>query len=305
MTIEVLHDDELWIDLELAEDLVATQRARWRALPLQLAPEQGTDNVLFRLGDDLAVRLPRRTASESDVTAKAVAVDTIARYLPVPLPRLTTVGSPTSYYPSYWSVMTWLPGAAPGRTDVTEQLALDLAAFVGALHATDSSWVAEADRRPGAPYWHYRGGPFADRADDTRAALVACDGLLDVDVVSRAWDEVADVASESGATCWIHTDLQPGNVLVANGRLSGVIDLEGLAVGDPAIDMIVAWNLLDAQGRATFRAALDVDDDTWARGRAWALSIGLVALPYYASTSSPLVAISRYQIEQVVADVTG
>ena len=65
--------------------------------------------------------------------------------------------------------------------------------------------------------------------------------------------------------------------------------VEADTVGDPACDMIVAWNLLPASARETFRAAVDVDDATWSRGRGWALSMALGQPPYYRNTnrSSP------------------
>lgn len=101
----------------------------------------------------------------------------------------------------------------------------------------------------------------------------------------------------------MHSDLQPGNILVRNGRRASVIDWGGLALGDPAVDCIVAWTLLGSQTRPTFRAHVGVDDTTWARGRAWALSIALVALPYYVHSNEQITAWSRYAIDQVVGDM--
>jgi aminoglycoside phosphotransferase (APT) family kinase protein len=107
-----------------------------------------------------------------------------------------------------------------------------------------------------------------------------------------------------GGQVWIHTDLQPGNLLIADGRLAGVLDWGGLAIGDPAVDLIVAWNLLEADGRTAFRLAFGVDQATWERGRAWALSVGVIAYPYYVHTNPALARVSKYQIEQVVADIS-
>lgn len=126
--------------------------------------------------------------------------------------------------------------------------------------------------------------------------------MLDVDLVTEVWEAALQVPAWNGPPRWIHCDIQPGNLLATQGRLSAVIDFGGLAIGDPAVDQIVAWNLLSAETRDTFRESLSVDDATWARGRGWALSIGLVALPYYKDTNPMLAGISRYQVEEVLAD---
>ena len=101
---------------------------------------------------------------------------------------------------------------------------------------------------------------------------------------------------------WIHGDLQAGNLLARQGELSAVIDFGSLGVGDPACDLMVAWNLFSAGARDTFRAALWVDDASWARGRGWALSVALIALPYYRTSNPVLAGISRSAIDEVLAD---
>jgi aminoglycoside phosphotransferase (APT) family kinase protein len=126
--------------------------------------------------------------------------------------------------------------------------------------------------------------------------------MIDVQAAASAWETALETPSWPGAPVWIHGDLQSGNLLVADGRLHGVIDFGCMAVGDPACDLMVAWNLLPAKTRHLYRAELGVDDATWARGRGWALSVGLIALPYYKDTNPVLAAIARYTIEQVLAD---
>ena len=144
--------------------------------------------------------------------------------------------------------------------------------------------------------------PLARRDTQTRAAIESLRGMLDTDAATAAWESALQVPDWRHPPVWIHGDLQSGNLLVQQGRLSAVIDFGCLGVGDPACDLSVAWNLLSAPTRESFRAALPVDDATWARGRGWALSIGLIALPYYQSTNPVLAAISRYAIEQVLSD---
>jgi aminoglycoside phosphotransferase (APT) family kinase protein len=101
---------------------------------------------------------------------------------------------------------------------------------------------------------------------------------------------------------WIHGDLLPNNLLVDQGRLSAVIDFAGLGVGDPACDMLAAWSLFSGRTREQFRATLSVDDATWIRGRGWALSVALIALPYYRNTNPEFTALATHMIDEVLAD---
>lgn len=147
--------------------------------------------------------------------------------------------------------------------------------------------------------------PLAERDAFTRAAIDQLHGVVDTDGVAQVWQEALRLDEWSGPGVWIHGDLAPGNLLMANERLSAVIGFGGLGVGDPACDLTVAWNLLPAEARDIFRSSLGVDDETWARGRGWALSIALVQLPYYRDTNSALAESSRHVIREVLADHRG
>jgi aminoglycoside phosphotransferase (APT) family kinase protein len=144
--------------------------------------------------------------------------------------------------------------------------------------------------------------PLAQRDDATRAAIAALHGMIDTDAALLAWESSLRAPLWQQPPVWIHGDLQSGNLLAVRGRLSAVIDFGALCVGDPACDLLPAWNLFDAGTREHFRAALQVDDATWARGRGWALSVSLIALPYYHITNPVLADISRYAINEVLAD---
>jgi aminoglycoside phosphotransferase (APT) family kinase protein len=139
------------------------------------------------------------------------------------------------------------------------------------------------------------------RDSATRAAIFELSGTVDVAAATAAWDEALKASAWNGTPVWIHGDMQSGNLLAQDGRLSAVIDFGCLGVGDPACDLMVAWNLFSADARDIFRVELEADSATWARGRGWALSVGLIALPYYRTTNPALARISRFAIEQVLA----
>jgi aminoglycoside phosphotransferase (APT) family kinase protein len=144
--------------------------------------------------------------------------------------------------------------------------------------------------------------PLFTRDAPTRAAIAELSGKLDTAAVVAAWEAALQAPAWHGPPVWTHGDLLPGNLLVQRGRISAVIDFGVLGVGDPACDLIVAWSLFSALTREVFRAALSVDDMTWARGRGWALSIGLIALPYYQDTNPMFAATARQMIANVLAD---
>lgn len=287
-----MHADEADIDTDLVRTLVAGQFPRWADLPVEPVASSGTDNAMYRLGADLAVRLPRIAGAAKNVAAEQRWVPVLAPHLPVPVPDPVALGEPTDDYPYPWTVCRWLPGANPTVDDTAPELVHDLVTFITALRGVDPS---------GAPACG-RGVPLATRDEPTTAAIAASDGLVDTAAVAEVWADALRLPPWDGPPTWAHADLSPGNLLVRDGRLTAVIDWGVAGTGDPTVDLIVAWNLLPAPARASFRAELGVDDDTWLRGRGWALSISIIQLPYYQHTNPALAANSRHVIAQVLAD---
>ncbi|WP_329427102.1 aminoglycoside phosphotransferase family protein [Streptosporangium sp. NBC_01495] len=289
-----MHADEMEHDVPLVRRLVATRFPRWADLPVEPFDSSGTDNAIYRLGDDMAVRLPRRAGSAAQVEKDLRWLPRLAPLLPVPVPVPLGKGIPTEDYPLPWSVYRWLDGENPSPGHLTEPgpLARDLAAFVAAFRRIDLP--------DGPPA--YRGGPLATLDAPTRTAIEDLRGMIDTDAATAAWEVALETPGWAGPPVWIHSDLMPGNLLLVRGRLGAVIDFGTAGVGDPACDLIVAWNLLPAGVRDDFRAALRVDDATWARGRGRALSIALIALPYYRDTNPVFAANARHVIHEVLTD---
>jgi len=287
-----MHADEVVTDVPLVRRLLAACFPRWADLPVHPVQSAGTDNALYRLGADMVVRLPRIAGAVNTIEIEHLWLPRLAPLLPVAVPEPLGLGSPAAGYPWPWSVYRWLDGTNPVAGAVAEPgaLARDLADFVTALRRIDTAGGPPARRAV----------PLAARDAPTRAAIGALRGIVDTDAVTAAWDEALRLPDWSGPATWVHADLSPGNVLVTDDRLSAVIDFGRLGVGDPTIDLIVAWNLLPADTRDAFRAAVGVDDATWLRGRGWALSIALVQLPYYRHTNPTLAANARHVLHEAL-----
>jgi aminoglycoside phosphotransferase (APT) family kinase protein len=294
-----MHVDEQDTDPSLVRRLIGAQFPQWADLPVEPVHSAGTDNALYRLGDDKVVRLPRIPSAVGQVEKEHEWLPRLGPLLPLAVPVPLGKGSPGEGYPWHWSVYRWLEGqkaAVEGMAD-SDHAAKDLARFITALHRIDPT-----DGPVPGPHNSFRGVPLRTRDSATRAAIDTLRDMVDVRAATAAWEAALQAPAWRGAPVWIHGDLQPGNLLTRNGRLCAVIDFGCLGVGDPACDLAVAWNLLSTRAREGFRRELAIDEAIWARGRGWALSIGLIALPYYYKTNPSLAAISRYTIDQVLGD---
>jgi aminoglycoside phosphotransferase (APT) family kinase protein len=292
-----MHADELHTDATLVRRLLAAQFPQWADLPIERVRSSGTDNALYRLGDDMLVRLPRIHWAVGGVDKDFRWLPRLAQLLPVSIPVPLAKGEPAEGYPWTWGVYPWLDGENPPLDGIADadSLTSDVASFVNALHGVDLAGGPPARR----------GRPLAAVQDEeARAALAELRSLrlIDVEEATDAWEEALEVPPWAGPPVWVHGDLLSGNLLLQAGRLTGVIDWGGAGVGDPACDLIVAWGVLPRETRNVFRAAVGVDDATWARGRGWALSVGLIALPYYRKTNPTLAAIARHLIDEALAD---
>jgi aminoglycoside phosphotransferase (APT) family kinase protein len=299
MTSENMHLDEVATDASLVRRLLVVQFPRWADLPIEPVSSAGTDNALYRLGDDMAVRLPRIEWATWQVDKEHTWLPRLAPHLPLAVPVPLAKGSPGEGYPWHWSIYPWLAGqdVTIGRLADPRQAATDLARFIAALWRIDPS----GGPHPGEHNFG-RGVPLAARDSHTREAIRALQGMLDADAVTAVWDASLQAPAWQGPPVWIHGDLSAGNLLAVHGRLSGVIDFGGLGVGDPACDLMIAWTLFSGESREAFRAALSVDDTMWARGRGWALSWALIFIPYYVNTNPAGVGNAWRTIDEVLAD---
>lgn len=290
-----MHADEVDIDINLVNRLLSKQFPQWSHLEVKQVISAGTDNALYRLGEDMVIRLPRIEKAAKHIEKESVWLPQIASFLPVAIPKPLVKGAPDEEYPYSWSVYNWLEGENPTVESVKQNpgiLAKDLAEFINALHN-----VKLTDGPPAR-----RGAPLQTQDAAARKAIEELHGMIDTDTVTAIWNESLQVPQWSESAVWVHGDLMPMNLLVQNARLSAVLDFGGLGTGDPACDLIPAWNFLPSSVRNDFRSVLHVDDATWLRGRGWALSIALVQLPYYKDTNPVMADNARHTIREVIAD---
>jgi aminoglycoside phosphotransferase (APT) family kinase protein len=296
MTRPRMHADEVPTDPGLLRRLLARQFPQWAELPVTLVESYGTDHDIYRLGEHLSARLPRIGWAAGQAEKEATWLPRLAPSLPLAVPVPVGLGRPDEGYPFPWSVQEWLPGEpANGTLRDPKEAAADLAGFVRALQATDTTGAPE--RVPGS-----RGGPLAERDAGVRRAVALLGDRVDGAAVLRSWAESLAAPVWTGPDVWVHGDLLPGNLLVTDGRLSAVIDFGGLAVGDPACDLQPAWNVFDGESRRSFHAAVGLDEAARLRGRGWALSQAVIALPYYWDTNPGIVRQALHALGEVLAD---
>ncbi len=291
------HDVE--VDLTLVRRLVDTQLAA--VDPAAAAGRltllaQGWDNVVYRLGDDLTVRVPRRVLAAGLVEHEARWVPVLAPRLPVAVPVPVFHGMPDAGYPYPWLVCRWVPGQDVGRLPLAERgaLALDLADTLVVLHRP-----APAD----APENLYRGTPLASRDDVVRARIRSWDGPRQV--LLDAWDDALAAPLYDGPPVWLHGDPHPLNLAHEHGRLSGLLDFGDVTSGDPASDLATAWWTFDAAARDTFRGRIEAaraagapyDSGVWSRAAGWAASFASAMEP-----GSPLDAVAQHTARQLALD---
>ncbi|MGW4928485.1 aminoglycoside phosphotransferase family protein [Agromyces sp. NPDC004153] len=292
-----MHDDEVTTDAALVARLVAAQFPDWAGLPVTPVEPWGTDNAIYRLGDELSVRMPRIHWAVAPLEREYAWLPRIAPSLPVEVPVPLAFGAPVQEWAWPWTVCRWVAGRHPsteGGPYDDEQLARDLAGFVRAMRALDPA---------GAPTTAWpRPLHEEDELVRTNLELLAEElGPVRDDVVG-VWDEALAAPRHGGPRVWIHGDLSPSNLLLRDGRLTGVLDFSAMGLGDPASDHRVAWNLLPPPARAVFRAEVGADDATWARARGWVLLQALAQLPYYAERNPLLAANARHVIAALVAE---
>jgi aminoglycoside phosphotransferase (APT) family kinase protein len=289
---------ETTLDVPLVRRLVCGQFPHLADREIAPLVTAGTDNAIYRLGDDLAVRLPLRESAAPQIAREQRWLPHLAPHLPLTIPEPLWAGVAAEGYPWPWSIRRWLDGRDAAHAGVPNRLqaAKDLGGFLTALRAIDARGGPPAGRAN-----HGRGLPLARLDKRVRGDLARLGGEIDVGPPLSAWDEALSAPAWSGPGAWLHGDLHPSNLLVRDGRIVAVLDFGLLGVGDPAADLFVGWSLLDAPARAVFRDAAAADDAMWKRGRGWAVFNAVIALAFYLKTNPVLYQMARRTLAEIAS----
>ncbi|MET0932596.1 MAG: aminoglycoside phosphotransferase family protein [Mycetocola sp.] len=288
-----MHDDEIAIDGDRVAALIAEQFPEAGGLRIVKVRSTGTVNAVYRLGDHLAVRIPRVPRWATDLERETTWLPLLSAHLPIQVPRPVFVGTPTPSVPVPWAVYEWIDGApySDATIDAETDAARILATVIGDLRLVDPTGAPPAGRRP-----------LQALDEDTRTAIREAAGIIDAAATGRIWDALARTDPWSGDPVWIHTDLLRPNLIARDGGLRAVIDWGGAGVGDPAADVIAAWSVFGPSGRRAFRETLGVDDATWDRARGFALHQAAVIIPYYRESNPEFVVTAVRTIDQILLD---
>ena len=286
------------IDVALVRRLVDAQFPQWMDLAVREVANGGWDNRTFHLGERMIVRLPRAAAYAAQVDKEQRWLPRLAPLLPLSIPATIAIGEPADGYPWKWSIYRWIEGdvATTRRIIDLAGFADGLARFLSALQRIDPT----EGPQPG-PHNFHRGGSLSIYDGETKRAIALLDGKIDGDAAIEVWTTALETKWDRPPV-WVHGDVAAGNLLVRNGELCAVIDFGMLGVGDPACDLSIAWTLFAGESRQRFRAMLSLDDDTWARARAWTLWKALVVAAGLTETNAADAAQSLRVIAEVLQE---
>lgn len=287
------------LDAATARKVIDAQFPDYANLPLRPIVSGGTDNTMFRLGDRLCARFPKRDEAVPHIEKEQVWLPRLAS-LPLNIPVPVGHGIATDLFPHPWSIYEWLPGASLIESEISNwrRAATTLADFVLSLQARDVNSAPLAGAQN-----HYRGVELGQRDRLTRAAIAGLSDIYPETSLLRVWDQALRTPKHDGAPVWLHGDLQGGNILVDGGHLSAIIDFGLSGVGDPACDLMVAWSVLPKSARPVFREETGASENRWMRGRGWALSVSVIALEYYRGRNETLSQISQQTIDAILDDL--
>lgn len=282
--------------------LVAEQFPQWQHLPVRPVPSPGTVNAIFRIGDDFVARFPPLAddgaeAVRGHLNAEVSAAEELAGRTRFATPRPVALGVPGAGYPLPWLVNTWVPGVAATADSHRDsaRFAEDLGDFIDAVRTLDAR---------GRTYdGDGRGGDLLSHDEWMQECLAHSEGLLDVATLRAVWAEMRDLPRGDTPDVMSHCDLIPPNLLFAEERLVGVLDVGGLGAADPALDLVSAWHLFEAAPRRVLRDRLGSDDAEWERGRAWAFEQAMGVVWYYVQSNPAMSAGCRRTLERIVSDI--
>jgi aminoglycoside phosphotransferase (APT) family kinase protein len=296
----IMHPNQLRVSVETVRELVDEQFPEWRGLPVSAVRSQGTVNALFRIGEELLARFPLEVRDLQDarrwLESEAAAACELLGRTRFPTPAPVALGRPGAGYPLPWSVQTWLPGTVATESDPGKSVAFahDVAEFIRDVRAIDTAGRTFSGEG--------RGGDLRAHDGWMQTCFERSNGMLDVARLREVWSVLRELPRGGAPDVMSHGDLIPGNVLVADGRLAGVLDVGGLGPADPALELVSAWHLLEAEPRQALRDDLECGDLEWARGMAWAFEQAMGAVWYYVESNPAMSRMGQRTLARILGE---
>ena len=290
------------ITLSLVEQLIQEQFPEFSDLTIQPVKVQGHDNLSFRLGHDRLIRLPTKKAYALKVPKEQEILPKIAQDLSVVIPAPLKLGRPSNEYPFHFSIYQWIDGESANNVQVDqktkEHIAVDLAKFLQELQSIDT----KDGPLPGLHNW-WRGDHVSVYDQQARSQIEELKDLIDRSKALALWEKALSTRW-TNKPVWIHGDFASGNIVINDGKLSGIIDFGGIGVGDPACDLGITWTFLEGRSRKYFRDCMGLDEDTWTRARGWVLWKATFELCNIIDKSDRVAIIQKRLIEDVLDEST-
>lgn len=296
MSDKSLHAGELVIDIALANALISTQYPQWAKLEIRPILSSGTDNEIFRLGENMCLRIPKSTSTINNLDKEYAWLPYLTP-LPLRIPAPIAKGKPGNGYPCNWCIFDWIDGetATPNQLHNQHDVAVDIAEFIKALQIVDTRNAPLS-----GSHNNYRGVPLINRDLLTRKAIGNLRNIYDPSILTVIWETALNTTAWDQKPVWLHGDIHSGNLLFNNHRLCAVIDFGLSGVGDPACDLMVGWTQFSPDVRETFQKSINADTATLARGKGWALSWAVIALAHYLDTNPFLTTMSKGTIKRIL-----
>ncbi len=271
--------DAFNITVALVSQLIAEQFPQWADLPIEPVAVSGWDNRTFHLGDHMSVRLPSGQEYASQVLKEHTWLPILVQHISMQISQPIAMGQPCQSYPFHWSVYRWIDGQSANTLQPDEldfnMIAVQLAQFLHEMHQIDTQAGPVTDRG-GSPIFY---------DEQARSAISKLQNVIDVDVAAAVWNAAIQSSWHKPAV-WAHGDLSSGNILIKDKQLCAVIDFGSITIGDPACDLVIAWTFLQGASRQIFKERINLDDDTWARARGWALWKAMITLAAMEDTTT-------------------
>lgn len=282
----------------VAQKLVAEQFPKWAHHEVVPVENGGWDHRTFHLGKDMVLRFPSAASYANQVQKEQKWLPYLAPRLPLTIPTPVGLGNPGHGYPWHWSVYNWIDGdTVASQTQLPrKRIASPLAQFLTTLYSVDTK-----DGPLAGEHNYYRGGHVSHYEEEVFKAIELLGTKVDAKTITRIWKSGAESEWEKPPV-WVHGDVSPGNLLIKDEKLSAVIDFGLLSVGDPACDLAISWTYFEEESRKCFREALEIDTDTWKRGRSWALWKSLILTSGMSSSNPVEVALAGHVIREALND---